>query len=246
MIILYGFGANFGLPEASPYVTKTEVQLQMAGLAYRKVPASIDTSPKGQLPWIDDDGEKVADSTFIRMHIERKYGFDFDASLSPRERAQAWAFERMIENHFGWTVGYGRWLMPENFDKGPAHFFDGAPDAVRPQLIEDVKARVAGAMRAVGVGRHTPDEIVELGVRSLLALSEQLGDKPYLMSSRPSGVDATAFAMLAGLLTPFFDSPLRRQAEAFLNLSAYVDRMMGRHYPDHRWAAQRAPELMSA
>ena len=36
MITLYGFGAGFGLPEISPFVTKTEVQLKMAGLAYRK------------------------------------------------------------------------------------------------------------------------------------------------------------------------------------------------------------------
>ena len=34
-------------------------------------------SPKGQLPFIDDGGEAVADSTFIRAHIERRYGFDF-------------------------------------------------------------------------------------------------------------------------------------------------------------------------
>ncbi len=33
MITLYGFGAGFGLPEISPFVTKTEVQLKMAGIA---------------------------------------------------------------------------------------------------------------------------------------------------------------------------------------------------------------------
>lgn len=45
MIILYGFGEGFGLPEVSPFVTKTEVQLKMAGLAYRKVFALPDSSP---------------------------------------------------------------------------------------------------------------------------------------------------------------------------------------------------------
>src|SRR5581483_7447436 len=78
MITLYGFGTGFGLPEISPFVTKSEVQLKMAGLAYRKERAMPPASPKGQLPFIEDDGVPIADSTFIRAHIERKYGFDFD------------------------------------------------------------------------------------------------------------------------------------------------------------------------
>src|SRR4029077_5478128 len=39
MITLYGAGEGFGLPEVSPYVTKTEVQLKMAGLGYAKAKA---------------------------------------------------------------------------------------------------------------------------------------------------------------------------------------------------------------
>ena len=53
-----------------------------------------------------------------------------------------------------------------------------------------------------------PDEDVDLAVRSLFALSVQLGDKPYLMGDTPCGTDATAFGALAGILTPFFNSRL--------------------------------------
>jgi hypothetical protein len=56
------------------------------------------------------------------------------------------------------------------------------------------------------------------------------------MGAAPVGADAIVFAHLAGLLTPFFDSPLRRRAERFDTLTAYVDRMMARVYPDHPWA----------
>jgi glutathione S-transferase len=236
MITLYGFGPGFGLPEMSPYVTKTEVQLRLAGLACHKVQARPDASPKGQLPFIDDDGEIIADSTFIRAHVERKYGLDLDEGLTPRERAEAWAIERMLENHFGAAVVYGRWLIPANFAKGPAHFADAAPEAARAALREDLLARVTAALRAQGVARHAPAEVIELGARSLTALSLFLGDKPCLMGAQPCGVDATAFGLLAGLLTPFFDSPLRRRAEGFSNLTAYVDRMMARFYPQHPWA----------
>ena len=112
MIILYGFGAGFGLPEISPFVTKTEVQLKMAGLAYRKERARPPASPKGQLPYIDDAGARVADSTFIRAHIEAKYGFDFDAGAGTAPRAQAWAFERLIEHHVYWGLVGARGSNP--------------------------------------------------------------------------------------------------------------------------------------
>jgi len=239
MITLYGGGPMFGLPEASPYVTKTEVQLKLLGLPYKKERARPDQSPKGQVPFIDDDGARVADSHFIREHLEKKHGKELDAGLDPRQRAEAWAIERMLENHFGATTGYARWLIPENFAKGPAHFADGAPEEMRPKLREEMLSRVREAFRAVGVARHSEEEIVELGVRSLAALSVLLGDKRYLFGDRPAGVDATAFAMLAGLLTPFFDSPLRRRAEGFANLVAYTARMMRELYPEHPWEAPR-------
>jgi glutathione S-transferase len=239
MITLYGFGAGFGLPEISPFVTKTEVQLKMAGLAYRKERAMPPASPKGQLPYIEDDGERIADSTFIRAHIERKYGFDFDAGLDREVRAQAWAFERMIEHHVYWALVGARWVDPENFAKGPAHFFDGAPEDRREQLRENAQFRVAENYLLSGLGRHAPDEDVALAIRSVLALSVQLGDKPYLMSDRPVGVDATAFGALAGILTPFFASRLRREVEKFDNLTAYVERMMRNYYPDFAWSQVR-------
>ena len=143
MITLYGFGTGFGLPEKSPFVTKTEVQLKMAGLAYRKEKAMPPASPKGQLPYIVDDAESIADSTFIRAHIEGKYGFDFDAPLSLQARAQALALERMIEHHVYWAPVGARWVVSDNFANGPAHFFDGAPEHIREKIPEEAHFRFA-------------------------------------------------------------------------------------------------------
>lgn len=239
MITLYGFGAGFGLPEISPFVTKTEVQLKMAGLEYRKERAMPPASPKGQLPYIVDDGKSIADSTFIRAHLEARYGFDFDAGLDLGARAQAWAFERMIEHHVYWALVGARWVDTENFAKGPSHFFDGAPPHLRDKLREDAQFRVAENYLLSGLGRHAPDDDIDLACRSLLALSVQLAGKPYLFGDKPSGVDATAFGALAGILTPFFESKLRERAEQFQNLTDYVDRMMQQYYPEFAWVPLR-------
>jgi glutathione S-transferase len=239
MITLYGFGAGFGLPEISPFVTKTEVQLKMAGIDYRKERAMPPASPKGQLPYIVDETESIADTTFIRAHIEAKYGFDFDAGLDLRERAQAWAFERMIEHHVYWALVGARWVDPDNFAKGPTHFFDGAPAHLRDKLREDAQFRVAENYLLSGLGRHSPDGDIDLAARSLFALSVQLSGRQYLFGDKPCGADATAFGALAGILTPFFDSKLRERTEQFQNLTAYVDRMMLQYYPDFAWTPLR-------
>ena len=107
--------------------------------------------------------ERIADSTFIRAHIEGKYGFDFDAAARVcRQRAQAWAFERMIEHHVYWALVGARWVDAENFAKGPTHFFDGAPEHLREKLREDAQFRVAENYLLSGLGRHAPDEDVDL------------------------------------------------------------------------------------
>jgi len=72
MITLYNFGPAFGLPDPSPFVMKTETLLKMAKLPYRTDSTGFAKAPKGKIPYIDDDGVVVPDSTFIRWHIEKK------------------------------------------------------------------------------------------------------------------------------------------------------------------------------
>ena len=241
-LTLYATRPSFGLPDTSPFVLKTEVQLMMAGLAYDRASAIPPQAPNGKLPFINDHDEVVSDSTFIRGHIERKYGVDLDEGLDARQRAESWAIERLLEDHLYFAMVWFRWIDPDNFAKGPAHFADAAPEADRAQLRQDLQARKAVELHAQGLGRHAPARIAELGGRSIDALSHMLGDKPYFMGESLSGVDATAFGILASVITPFFDTPLRRTAEAHPNLVAYVARMMKRYYPEHTWSLPPAAQ----
>src|SRR5215217_7711116 len=134
MITLYTFGPAFDLPDPSPFVTKAEVLLKMAGLSYRIDTGGLSKAPKGKLPYIEDDSVKIADSTFIRWHIEKKYGFDFDRGLSAEQRATAWAYEKMAEDHLYWTLVEARWFDDENFKRGPVKFFERVPAPVRPLI----------------------------------------------------------------------------------------------------------------
>jgi len=228
MITFHGFGSAFGLPDPSPFVMKSEVQLKMAGVPYRFERALPPAAPKGKIPFIKVGAHRVGDSTFIRAYIEKEYGFDFDKGLSAEQRAQAWAIERMLEDHLYFAILQARWMDDENWTKGPSHFFDGAPEGVAEASREQVRRTLHGH----GLGRHRDDEIAELGGRSLASLSALIGDKAFLFGDAPCGADATAFAFAAATLTPFFDSALRKRAESHANLASYCERSMRRFYPE--------------
>lgn len=243
-ITLYASRPGFGLPETSPFVIKTEVQLQMAGLPYVRESTLPPLAPKGKLPYLTDDGEVTCDSTFIRAHIERKYGVDLDEGLDARQRAEAWAIERMLEDHLYFAMVWFRWIVPENFAKGPARFADRAPEAEREQLRSKMQAQKNEDLRGHGIGRHSAGEIAALGVRSIDAVATLLGDKTYLMGECMTAVDATAFGVLAGILTPFFDTPLRDAVLGRPQLVEYVNKLMWRYYPEHDWAPLQQAEVV--
>jgi len=102
VITLHTFGPFFGLPDPSPFVMKAETLLKMAQLPYRTDSGGFSKAPKGKLPYIEDDGTIIADSTFIRWHLEKKYRIDFDRGLDAAQKATGWAFEKMIEDNLYW------------------------------------------------------------------------------------------------------------------------------------------------
>lgn len=234
MITLYTFGPAFGLPDPSPFVMKAETLLKMSGLPYRTDKTGFRKAPKGKLPYIDDDGEIVADSTFIRWHLEKKHKVDFDRGLTAEQKAIAWAFEKMAEDNLYWVMVHARWTDDVNFNKGPRAFFKVAPAPIRPLVITVVRRKIRGALYAHGIGRHSHADIVALGCRSIDSVADYLAAKPFFMGHEPSGIDATVFAFVAGALCPLFKSPVRDVAEQHDNLRRYVGRMTARYYPDYK------------
>ncbi len=232
MITIYTFGPYFGLPDASPFVMKAMMLLKLAGLEYREDRGGLRRAPKGKLPYLDDAGTIVADSTLIRFHLEEKYGTDLDAGLDPAQRATAWAVEKMCEEHLYWAVVAARWLDDANFAKGPAGFFEVVPWPLRPIVERLVRRKVAAAAWAQGLARHTPADRDRLAIRDIDALAALLGEKPFLTGEHPCAADATVFSSVAHLLTPTFDTPLLEPTRMHPNLVAYRDRMMRTYFPE--------------
>lgn len=232
MITLYTFGPNFGLPDPSPFVTKADVLLKLSGLDYKTNTRGFYKAPKGKLPYIKDDGVLIADSAHIRWHLEAKYNIDFSPGLTSQQRAISTALERMCEEHLYWAIVYERWSDDANFNKGPRQYFKDVPRFLRPLVIVKVRRQIQRDLWGHGLGRHSKDEITQHATSDLQALSDFLGDNPWLMGANPTAGDATVFSFVTSAMADFFDGPVGDAARAHDNLVAYRDRGMNLWFPD--------------
>lgn len=75
-------------------------------------------SKKGQLPFIELNGEEIADSAIIIKELSSRFDKDLDASLTSDQRILAHATISMIENHLTWILVWWRCKNPDQMIKG--------------------------------------------------------------------------------------------------------------------------------
>lgn len=232
MITLFAFGPNFGLPDPSPFCMKAMILLKMADQPYTFKFCDPRKAPKGKGPFIIDDGVTVPDSTFIRWHLEKKYNADFDRGLIAAERATAWAFEKLCEDHLYWALLSERWMIDDNFNAGPRVFFAGVPAPLRGLVIHKVRSEARRNLFGQGLGRHSRAELMQIAEADIASLDAHLGDNPYMMGAEPTALDAIAFPTVAGCVVKTFDTPMADMILKRPRLVAYRKRCMDRWFPD--------------
>ena len=231
MIKVYQFVPAFGLPNASPFCMKMETYLRMAALPFELVNSgNVMKAPKHKLPYIDDGGTVVADTTFIIEYLKGRYGDPLDAALSPAERAVATALQRLIEENLYWAVVQTRWAEPAGWAKTREAFFGTMPAPLRWFVPALARRGLLAEMRGHGMGRHSVAEIHAIGCRDVTAIADFLADKPFMLGDQPTSLDATAHAFLANLLWAPVDSPIQRLARSRPTLQAYCERMKARYF----------------
>lgn len=232
---LYGWGRMFDLPSPSPYVAKADIQMQLLGIEFDRAIADLDSVSKRKAPYVIEDGAVIEDSSFIRHHFEAKTGKDLDAGLTPAERGISQALGAMLENRLAQIMLCERWLIDENFFRGPVGFFAAVPEHMREAVIKQVREELQKTMHGAGFARFTRDEQMQLAAADIAAVAALLGDKAWLFGERASAADATAYGVLAGSATRFFEGKLPDLIEAHPNLTAYLARIEQAYFPLDRW-----------
>ena len=61
-------------------------------------------SSKGKTPCIIYEGKEIADSQLIIEYLNKEKGVDLNAHLTEEQKAIAWAYQIMVEEHLYWWV----------------------------------------------------------------------------------------------------------------------------------------------
>jgi glutathione S-transferase len=237
-MIVYKYGQAWGCADLSPFCVKLETWLRMAGLPYETRIADVRQMPKRKLPAAELDGQLVGDSALIIERLRVQHGDLLgDVALASDVQATARAMRAMVESELYFAGTYFRWADDKNWNLLQNELTAyaqrlGVPSLLAPLAAGTARRLIMRQLQEQGMGRHSPEEIATLGIECLQALSDYLGDKPYMLDAVPHTLDASVFAFLHVLLVPPFESPLKEFARGRANLVAYHDRVLARWWPE--------------
>ncbi|MGB0867348.1 MAG: glutathione S-transferase family protein [Granulosicoccaceae bacterium] len=233
MIKLHGFGANNGLPDASPFVLKVDAYLRLAGIPFESV-SSLDNmqkAPKGKLPFISDGEQIIADSRFIIEHLESYHGVDLDSHLSEEQKAIAYMVQSTLEEKLYWCALYFRWIDEPGWQQVKQAFFGRLSMPLKLILPWVVRRSMRGALKGHGIGRHSPEEIQQIAREIFAHVDALLGEGPYLFGAKPCSADASLYGFLAQSTLATIHTPINQIAAEFPKLQAYCEGFQATHYP---------------
>ncbi len=231
-IKLFQFPRMFGIPNVSPFCCKLETWLRIAGIPYEVVNTPDPRKgPKGKLPFIEDAGVRIADTSLIVDHLVKNRGVDPDARLDASQRAIALLVQRTLEEHYAFVLAYTHILRDEGWQHTRTRF-DSVPVIVRPLVGSIVRGRVEKMLWKQGVLRHSHEDIIQSALRDWRAVLTVMSDGPFFFGDEPTGVDAIVFGALAtSMLTPI-NSPIWDFLRSQPACVAYADRMRARFFPE--------------
>ena len=209
MMTLYSYPELFGVADNNGYGLKVFAFLRLNGIPFRHEHVfDASAAPRGQLPFVVDDGETIGDSDTIIAHVIAKYGLKIDATLSAGQRNMSHLVTRMLDDLY-WVMSYSRW-KDERF--WPA--FRDALLREHPSLTEAGlrKAQEFNFQRYYfqGIGRYASDAAYARGLADLKVLADIIPAKGYVHGDKPTSIDAGIYGFIANILFYDIETPLKQ------------------------------------
>merc|ERR1712088_794049 len=247
MVYAFQFDRTAMVPSISPACLKLETWLKLNGIKFENVDHNSKLrSKRGLLPFVELNGEEIADSEVIIKQLTAKYNKDDPAAnLSAEQKNVQHAMVTMVENHLQWTIMHWRVGSSDNMIKGYHIDLRKMMGTQMPVGLLNLAFKWTmirkgiKKVKAAGFAGYTAEEIEQFAKDDLKVLSDLLGEKQFFFGDDPNHLDLVAFAHLALVLG--VDSsengvkcPLKEFIESeCTNLVGLVTRMKDRAWGDH-------------
>ena len=235
MIKLYTSPYQWRLPSISPPCIEMETWLKLSEIPYERITnVDLNEAPKGKVPYIEYKDKMIGDCHFIRKELTKDFNVTIDLRLSSQEKAISSAFARMLKENTYWGVVAIRYRNTDNWDiykKIMASML--APDIpyeAMEQQMDLMGEKVRSQMLMQGIGLHTEEEIADIILEDVLAVSDYLDGKEYFFGDEPSTIDAIVFAHIGSIIIADFEGEIVERARKHRNLVDYCERMIAKHY----------------
>lgn len=233
-LIVYPKSNNKRLINPSPFCSKTEIFLNLANIDYKLTEFNGDPSkfPNKKLPVIKDDTQIIPDSSLIQDFLIKKFSIDLDSHLTPSLKAQGFAFSKMLEEFFYWSLLHERWFIDKNWEKLKADYFGHIPGLMRGFVTNMIRKSTKKSAIGHGMSRHTDEHVLKFGRDCIQAISDFLADKPFFLGEQISSYDVTVYAFISSILHSDYGQVLREEATKHPNLIAYDERVYGKVFAE--------------
>ena len=226
MLELVIFPAAFGMRNVSPFCLKAEMLLTSLDLPFAlSEEGDPRKAPKGKLPYLIADGERLADSELIVEHLDATTQGQVYAGLSTTDKSHGLALTRLAEDHLYWMLVASRWLDDDWWPNVVEGFFGALPKLIRPFIAAGARKQVKRTYHLQGLGRHTLEEQKGFAQRDLEALNSTVEGKTFLFGETPNVFDFAIAAMMAGIYDNQPTTWLSQLAQPFDALHDYTNRV---------------------
>ncbi|MEP1538979.1 MAG: glutathione S-transferase family protein [Paracoccaceae bacterium] len=225
MITLVTYPSGWGQPSLSPFCVKAMYLLNKSGLEWEVLETNDPRSfPRGKLPALKVGKQTIGDSDAIRAYIA-EHGADMDAHLTPVERADARAYQRMSEEHLYYQIVRDRWANDNVWPEVLRTYFDSIPAFIRGFVTRKLRRNVVQGLNFLGHERSTEQERMMRIEQDLQAILSRLKGQKFLFGDTPCSSDASLGPMLAAAKATPVATTLSKRIETDTAICAYVDRV---------------------
>lgn len=222
MLTLFSYPELFGVADNNPYGLKIFAFLKLCGLPFRHEHIfNAESAPRGQLPYIDDDGEILGDSDRIIAHLIRQKGLTIDDALTAQQRDVDLMVRRLLDDLY-WVMSYSRWrddlywpLFRDEILKSHAR--------VSAESLERAREYNFQRYYYQGVGRYDRDAVFARGLADLEVLANLIPEQGFPFGEQPTSIDAGIYGFIANIFFFRIETPLRAFVASRANLVRHCE-----------------------